>query len=307
MMNRILLGALFLSVATTSIVSSMSTAELFSQVIEAGPTQGIDERHEALFEGFKSPAEQCFIELFGTAGEAFVRTESVATALTFSRDGKKLASGLENGAIIIWDVASKSQNIILQGHTDEITSMKFSADGKFLASGSKDKTARVWDVASGALRASIENFTYYITAVTVSERVIKGERQREFILATDRFSNALHDFSPDEKMQASDSLGHNYVSLSHSESDELISLQGHTDSVISVVFSFDGTMIASSAKDQSIRLWPVFFYTYPDLSFFEWIVLYWVVIKKFDSEIFHDNWKVVYKNWQKKVEQQRAR
>ena len=305
-MNRILFGVLFLSVATTSIVSSMSVAELFSEVIEVGPTQGIDERHERLSEGFKLPAAQCFIKVIGTAGEQFGKTESLATALAFSPDGKKLASGLENGSIIIWDVASKSQNIILQAHTDEITSMKFSADGKFLASGSKDKTARVWDVASGMSRASMENFTYYITEMNVSQRVIKGESPREFTLSTHRLPNAFHDFSPDEKVQASNSLGHNYVSLGKAESNELISLDGHTDSVMSVVFSFDGTMVASSAKDQSIRLWPVFSYTYPDLSFFEWIVLYWIVIKKIDSELFHDDWKVVYKNWQKKVEQQRA-
>src|SRR5277367_2701598 len=43
-----------------------------------------------------------------------------------------------------------SQNMVLTGHTQEISCLSFSPDGQQIASGSSDRTIRLWDAKSGA-------------------------------------------------------------------------------------------------------------------------------------------------------------
>ncbi|MEZ4705572.1 MAG: BTAD domain-containing putative transcriptional regulator [Caldilineaceae bacterium] len=84
--------------------------------------------------------------------------------VTFSPDGKWIASGSPQGAIHLWDVADSlvgNQLVysdaeitarwrVLTGHTGIITACAFSPDSTILASASHDGSIRLWDVASGA-------------------------------------------------------------------------------------------------------------------------------------------------------------
>ena len=68
--------------------------------------------------------------------------------VTYTRDGKLLASGSDDGAIILWEVSSHKQIGRLTGHLGNVTSVSFSADGTKLASGSTDRTVILWNVPS---------------------------------------------------------------------------------------------------------------------------------------------------------------
>ena len=77
------------------------------------------------------------------------------TACSLSPDGRVLAMGGADGAIMLRSMASRPQERVLRGHSYMVASLAFSADGLTLASGSCAGTIRVWDVASGAQRGPL--------------------------------------------------------------------------------------------------------------------------------------------------------
>ena len=66
----------------------------------------------------------------------------------FSPGGNRLASVSEDGVIRIWDVATKSQQAVLQNSCGA-RSLDWSPDGKLLAAGLHDGTTNVWNLESG--------------------------------------------------------------------------------------------------------------------------------------------------------------
>jgi WD40 repeat protein len=73
---------------------------------------------------------------------------NIVTSVSFSPDGKTLASGSWDKTIRLWEVANRQLlGAPLSGHTNIVTSVSFSPDGKTLASGSWDKTIVLWDVS----------------------------------------------------------------------------------------------------------------------------------------------------------------
>jgi WD40 repeat protein/serine/threonine protein kinase len=75
--------------------------------------------------------------------------EESVTALVFSPDGKKFATGagFVESAVRLWDVASGREVARLEGHRTYVRSLVFWPDGEKLASASGDQTIHLWDVS----------------------------------------------------------------------------------------------------------------------------------------------------------------
>ena len=100
--------------------------------------------------------------------EANVGHVGGANDVTFSPDGKLVASGGADDTIRLWDVAGGKELKVLRGHTGQVATLRFTPDGKSLVSGGSDATVRVWDVKSGIEAKVLTGHTHQIADVAVS-------------------------------------------------------------------------------------------------------------------------------------------
>jgi WD40 repeat protein len=75
--------------------------------------------------------------------------------LTFTANGKELATGTRDHLAVIWDLATHQQRAVLKGHREMVRSLAYSPDEATLATTSRDKTVRLWQVATGQTRATL--------------------------------------------------------------------------------------------------------------------------------------------------------
>lgn len=71
--------------------------------------------------------------------------------MAFSPDGKRLATGTDDGRVTVWDVTAGEALAPFGGHDGIVTGLAFSPDGKRLVSTASDGTALVWAVPEKAL------------------------------------------------------------------------------------------------------------------------------------------------------------
>ena len=155
---------------------------------------------------------------------------SSVDSVSFSPDGKTLASGSGDKTIKLWNVVTGQLINTLNGHSRDITSVSFSPDGKTLASGSLDNTIKLWNVTTGQLISTLNGHTSGVASVS---------------------------FSPDGKTLASGN-GDKTIKLWDVVTGQLVNtLNGHSNFVASVSFSPDGKTLASGSADNTIKLWDV--------------------------------------------------
>ncbi|ODV61144.1 chromatin-silencing transcriptional regulator TUP1 [Ascoidea rubescens DSM 1968] len=161
------------------------------------------------------------------SGDLYIR------AVTFSPDGKYLATGAEDKLIRIWDLSSRSVIQYLKGHEQDIYSLDYFPDGTKLVSGSGDKSVRIWDLNTSqtSLTLAIEDGVTTVAVSPDSSLIAAGSLDRIV-----RVWNASSGFLVDR--------------LDGAELNN-----GHKDSVYSVQFTHDGKEITSGSLDTTVKLW----------------------------------------------------
>lgn len=82
-----------------------------------------------------------------------------ARSLAFSPDGRRLALGLVDHRIAVFERTSTGDGslFLLRGHEEPVLALAFSPDGRTLASAAWDRTVRLWDVERGILRGRLDH------------------------------------------------------------------------------------------------------------------------------------------------------
>ena len=98
--------------------------------------------------------------------------KSEVLSLTFSPDGKMLASGSRDRTIKLWDVGTGHPKKTLTGHTAGVYSVAFSPDGQTLASGG-DELIRFWDVNTGQILRTVPGHIYSVRSVVFFLQMVR--------------------------------------------------------------------------------------------------------------------------------------
>ena len=150
------------------------------------------------------------------------------TSVTYSPDGKTLASGGYDSAIKLWDARSGQLLNTLNWHKRGISSLAYSPDGKTLASGGYDCMIKLWDARANQ-----------------PLNTLNGHEEGVFSVA----------FAPDGKTLASVGFDSMIKLWNIKPGQPPPTTKGHELKVRSVAYSPDGKTLASASKDRTIKLW----------------------------------------------------
>jgi WD40 repeat protein/mono/diheme cytochrome c family protein len=150
-------------------------------------------------------------------------------SIAFSPDGKRLLSGGKDASVRLWDVETGRELRRFEGHEDLVSCLAFAPDGKSALSGGFDGEVHLWDLEKGEL---LDDFHFGAEVKHVHAVAFAPDGQRALVCA-DRL-----------------------VYLIDAGSGKIEkTLRGHTQSVVSAVFSSDGRSVLSASDDGTLRLW----------------------------------------------------
>jgi WD40 repeat protein len=194
--------------------------------------------------------------------------------VVFSPNGYIIASGGLDTNVYVWSLVNHDLIFNFTDHTGAINDLVFSYDGNLLISASEDTTVKVWDLIKGEL---VYNFDLHsspvisLAASPTSPWIASGSRNPESIVR-------IWDISTGQLIQNITGHMSDVTALAFSldsffatgSKDNTINLYRvdswfqmwtfvhHEDTVTSLCFSPDETILASGSIDNTINLWNIF-------------------------------------------------
>ena len=179
----------------------------------------------------------------------------------------RLASSSKDCTVRIWNVVSKTIDMVLSGHKGTVSCVKWGGLGKIYTS-SHDKTVKVWNAKDGTLAQTLSAHAHWVNHLALStdfvlrtafhdqlEKVPSTE-EGKVRLAKERFEGAARVGGAvvERLVSASDDFTM-YLWEPATSQKPTARLLGHQKQVNHVTFSPDGAYIASAGFDNHVKLW----------------------------------------------------
>lgn len=192
--------------------------------------------------------------------------------VTYSMDGKHLASVADDSTAIIWNVATGNIIKTLKGHKDQVNAVRYSPNGKYLLTGSRDKTAILW-TAAGDFVKEFKGHVGPIYGVAFSPfkpeymATASGDSTvRVWNINTGKELSALKHpshvhgvvFSPKNMSEIATGCRDDFARIWNiNTTTEIKKFEGHASSVINVDYSPSGDTLLTGSWDNTAILWDV--------------------------------------------------
>ena len=204
-------------------------------------------------------------------------TTSPVKAIAYSKNQRMMAVGYENGAFVLYSISGSQTNILFKKEQyPSATGIYFSSDNRYIYSTNGDTKLTVWDISQTHIAKEIPFASPVSTIVGSSDGLylLIGSPGGTVYLVYTVQERTLYSFfnlgapvtsldvSKDNKLLAF-GLGNGKVKvfkLPNSEEikkiqKEILTIEGHSDSVTSVAFSPDSKSIATTSWKDELKIW----------------------------------------------------
>jgi len=191
--------------------------------------------------------------------------------VAFHDCGDFIVSASMDHTVKMWDLTSQRCRQTLRGHVDSVNSVCFQPYANNIATCSGDKTVSLWDARTGLCMQTFYGHMNACNSVAFNNRGdcvvstdadgvvklwdIRMVHERLHINSGEHAVNQAK-FDPSGTMLAVGS-DEGVVKLFNCEEEGKLAgvLRGHTDSVQSLCFDTEGTMMLSAGSDATFRMW----------------------------------------------------
>ena len=197
--------------------------------------------------------------------------EGWVSSIAFSRDGKRIVSGSDDGTLKVIDATTQEELLALRAIGKGIAAVAFSPDGKRIAAGSWDKVVRIFDAGAGKELLVLRGHKESLTSIAFShdgKRIASGSGDDSFKIwdadtGKEQLTVELEDdydvtclaFSPDGKRIVTGDGEKRLIMWDAATGDEHRILRGHDAAISCVAYSGDGKRIVSGSWDDTLVLW----------------------------------------------------
>lgn len=220
----------------------------------------------------------------GTERYALPGHRGVVNALAFAAQGDTLVSGGADKLVKVWDIKTGKLLRELPTEQSQVMALAVSLDGKQLAAGGSDRSVYLWTLATGKLERRLQGVPAAVTALVycppAGRFLAVGDAAGGVKFYDCEQGNALPNLDLKAHVVGVSGLcfnaagtllatcgGESRIRLYSVQAGPpnagpsvlvpLTTFDGHTTPVSSVAFSPDGSLLASCAGDQTVKIWSI--------------------------------------------------